>query len=174
MDETALFKLTHGLYILGARDGDRLVGSIVDGVMQVANKPLVIALSCHNRSYTKECIETSGKFSLSVLCQTINPFIVANFGFQTSRTVDKWDKVDYFIDNNLPYLSQNLAMIEAEVIQTVVYDSNTLFLAEVKNSCNQDQGKPLTYNDYRDYFKDDVIKSFNEYKQKQDKENTNV
>lgn len=68
MDENALFKLTHGLYVLGAADaGGRLVGSVVDAVMQVANRPFVLALSCTNNSYTKHCIEASNEFSLSVL-----------------------------------------------------------------------------------------------------------
>lgn len=172
MDETALFKLTHGLYVLGAVDednGDRLVGSIVDGVMQVANKPLIIALSCHNRSYTKSCIEKSGRFSLSVLCQSVDPFVVANFGFQTSEKVDKWANVPYFVEDGLPYLKANLAKLEAKVQRVIAYESNTLFLAELVNSANQDEGKPLTYNDYRNYFKNDVIKCFTEYKQKGEK-----
>ncbi len=57
MDLDALYKLTHGLYVLGARDENRFAGSIVDAVMQVANKPVAIALSCSNGSYTKQCIE---------------------------------------------------------------------------------------------------------------------
>ena len=40
MDLDALYKLTHGLYVLGARDENRFAGSIVDAVMQVANKVL--------------------------------------------------------------------------------------------------------------------------------------
>lgn len=60
MELDALYKLTHGLYILGAEDSGRPVGSVVDAVMQVANKPVVIALSCNNQSYTKECIERTG------------------------------------------------------------------------------------------------------------------
>ncbi len=171
MDESALFKLTHGLYVLGAVEGNgRLCGSVVDAVMQVANKPLVIALSCHNNSYTKSVIEQSGKFSLSVLCKNVEPFVVANFGFQSSRDVEKWGNVDYNIKDGLPYLKQNLAEISAKVLQTIAYDSNTLFLAEVIDSSNTDCGEPLTYNNYRDYFKNDVIKSFNDFKQQKEKE----
>ena len=169
MDETALFKLTHGLYVLGAQDknnSQRLVGSIVDAVMQVANKPLVIALSCHNRSYTKSCIETNCRFSLSVICKNVNPFVIGNFGFQSSEKVDKWNHVDYILKNDLPYLKENLAMLEARVVQKVVYESNTLFLAELVACSNQNDGVPLTYNDYRDYFKNDVIKAFTQFKQK--------
>ena len=174
MDETALFKLTHGVYVLGTVDGGRPVGSIVDAVMQAANKPLVIALSCHNRSYTKECIERSRRFSLSVLSQKVDPFVVANFGFQSSRDIDKWDNVDYFIDNGLPYLKNGLARLSAVVTQVIAYESNTLFLAQVENCDNLEEGEPLTYNNYRDYFKDEVIKSFNEYKQRKEKEKSKM
>lgn len=73
MDLDALYKLTHGLYVLGARDENRFAGSIVDAVMQVANKPVAIALSCSNGSYTKQCIEKDGVFSLSVLCKNVSP-----------------------------------------------------------------------------------------------------
>ena len=74
MDLDALYKLTHGLYVLGARDENRFAGSIVDAVMQVANKPVAIALSCSNGSYTKQCIEKDGVFSLSVLWWLILAF----------------------------------------------------------------------------------------------------
>ena len=67
MNIDALYNLTHGVYVLGADDGGRPVGSAVDAVMQVASKPVVLALSCHNGSYTKSCIEKSGRFGLSVL-----------------------------------------------------------------------------------------------------------
>ena len=62
MEENALFKLTHGLYVLGSRDETgRFVGSTVDAIMQVSNKPLYLAISCHNTSYTKESIEKRKK-----------------------------------------------------------------------------------------------------------------
>ena len=53
MQTDALYNLTHGIYILGSNDDKRPVGSVVDAVMQVADKPLVIALSCRNNSFTK-------------------------------------------------------------------------------------------------------------------------
>ncbi len=164
MNLDALYTLTHGLYVLGACKGERLVGSIVDAVMQTANKPVVISLSCSNTSYTKECIEESGEFSLSVLGKTINPFIVANFGFQTSRKVDKWQNVDYELIDGLPYLKDNLAIFRCKVLQKIVFDSNTLFVAEVimaeSGNCPD---KPLTYLDYRSYFKNDVMDSFKKH-----------
>ena len=40
MNIDALYNLTHGVYVLGADDGGRPVGSAVDAVMQVASKPV--------------------------------------------------------------------------------------------------------------------------------------
>lgn len=165
MDENALFKLTHGLYVLGTTDGSRFVGSIVDAVMQVAHKPFVLALSCGNQSYTKSCLHTSKEFSLSVLGKDTDPFIVANFGFQSSRDVNKWDNVDFEEQDGLPYLQNTLAGIKCKIIQEIAFESNTLFLAEVLDCyVGTGDGEPLTYNDYRSYYKSGVIKVFNEQK----------
>lgn len=169
MELDALYKLTHGLYILGAADNGRPVGSVVDAVMQVANKPVVIALSCNNQSYTKECIERTGVFGLSVLCKDVDPFVIANFGFQSSRSIDKWENVDYCIRDGVPYLNDNIATVRCKVLQSIKYDSNTLFIAEVQDCANGKSCEPLTYMDYRSYFKDEVIKSFNEVKQQKEK-----
>lgn len=164
VDLEALYKLTHGLYVLGARDEDRFAGSIVDAVMQVANKPVAIALSCSNGSYTKSCIDKTGEFSLSVLCRNVEPFVVANFGFQTSRLVDKWKNVAHSVRNGLPYLNDNLASFRCRVLHTYALESNTLYVAEVTEAattCRNEE--PLTYLDYRSYFKNDVMDSFKNY-----------
>ena len=165
MDLDALYKLTHGLYVLGADDNGRPVGSLVDAVMQVANKPVAIALSCNNGSYTKECIEKNGEFSLSALCKTINPFVIANFGFQTSRNVDKWNNVPSFERDGLPYIEDYLAIFRCRVIHTYVLESNTMFVAEVVAAEAGKDEEPLTYLDYRSYFKKDVMDSFSKCKE---------
>lgn len=169
MNLDALYKLTNGLYILGANDNGRYVGSLVDAVTQVANEPLVIVLSCNNRSYTKECIERMGAFSLSVLCRDVDPFVVGNFGFQSSRNINKWDNVDFYVENALPYLTDNIANLRCKVINKTVFTSNTMFTAEVVDACNSKDMDPLTYRDYRGYFKTEVMKSFEEYKKNNNK-----
>lgn len=168
MDESALYKITHGLYILGARDkaalaNERIVGSTIDAVMQVANKPLVIAISCNNNSYTRECIIENGEFTLSVMGQQVSPFVVANFGFQTSRKVDKWNAVEHFLVDGLPFLKDNLATFRCEVLNVIPYESNTLIVAEIVDCQNTQDGEPLTYNNYRDSFKNEVMRAFKEY-----------
>ena len=167
MDLNALYKLTHRLYVLGAKDDYRFCGCIVDAVMQVANKPVAIAISCANHGYTKSCIDKSGYFSLSVLCKGIDPFVVANFGFQSSRDKDKWANVDYFEQDGLPYLQNNLARFRCKVIASYPLESNTLYIAEVLSAYSDREAEPLTYLDYRSYFKKDVMESFQQYNRQQ-------
>ena len=159
MEYDALYKLTHGLYVLGAFDdsNNRYAGSVVDAVMQVANKPWVIAVSCMIGSNTKICIEKTKEFSLSVLGKNVNPQIFIDFAFQSSREADKWKNTDKFIKDNLPYINGAIATFKAKVLQSIVFESNTLFVAEVVDcSCGIDE-EPLTYLDYRTYFKDKVL-----------------
>ncbi len=164
MNVNALFKLTNGLYVLGAKDGTRHVGSLIDAVTQVAHKPLVIVLSCTNASYTKQCLDETGEASLSVLCKDVAPFVIANFGFQSSRDVDKWDNVNMIDVDGLPYLKESLAKFRVKVLSKKAFESNTLYMAEVVDAFDECEGEPLTYRDYRYFLKNDVVKAFNEYK----------
>ena len=164
MNLDALFKLTNGLYILGANDNGRYVGSLVDAVTQVAHEPVIVVVSCGNQSYTKECIEKTKEFSLSVLCKDVDPFVLGNFGFQSSRNVNKWDNVDFYVEGGLPYLRNNIASIRCRVLNKTEFVSNTMFTAEVIDADSVKDAEPLTYRDYRGYFKTEVLKSFEEYK----------
>ena len=164
MDANALFRLTNGLYVLGANDNGTPVGSLIDAVSQVAHSPDIIIVSCGNNSYTKEVIEKTGELSLSVLGKSVNPFVIANFGFQSSRNVKKWDNVPHSMKDNLPYLADCTAVIKAKVLNQQVFSSNTLFVAEVLEAECKSKDEPLTYADYRNGFKDKVMQSFNDYK----------
>ena len=164
MDNNALFKLTNGLYVLGAVDNGNPVGSLIDAVTQVAHSPNIIIISCGNNSYTKQVVEQTGVFSLSILGKMVNPFVLANFGFQSSRDVKKWNNVPHDIKDGLPYLKDCTAVLKAQVLNKQVFSSNTMFTAEVLDAecCLEDEA--LTYADYRDGFKDKVLQSFQEYK----------
>lgn len=164
IDWNALYKVSLGLYILGAKDGNRPVGCIVDAVMIAANKPCALAISCNNASFTKSCIEQTKELSLSVLPKDVDPFIIANFGFQSSKNIDKWNNTKHIEFNQLPVLENALAHLSAKVVHHYRLESNTVFIAEITGAKLVRSGKELLYEDYRTYFKDDVIKSFQQYK----------
>jgi len=162
MDKQALTKLTHGVYVVGTKKADNnvLCGLIVDAVMQVATDPFVIGLSLMNSGYTKTQLQKTNRFSLSVLSSGVNPFVIANFGFQSSRCCDKWSAVDYQIKSGLPYLEEAVAVLEAQVIEQYVFQSHTLFLAKIEDAWMQQSGQPLTYEEYQTNLKNEALKAF--------------
>ncbi len=163
MQEEVLFKITNGLYVISAVHKDKpgtYAGSLVDAVCQIAINPNLLILSCMNGSYTKECIEQSEEFGVSILPRSITPFTVGNFGFQTSRNTDKWANVRFSEKDGLPYVDEAIGKIRAKVINKIEYPCNTLFIAEIKDAFDLRNAEALTYHDYRDNFKKEAMKAF--------------
>ena len=76
-------------------DGEKNVGAVIDAVMMIANQPCALAISCGNQGYTKQTIDKSLTFNLSVLAKDVSPDIIANFGFFSSSERKKWNFVKY-------------------------------------------------------------------------------
>ena len=90
MDNSALFKVGYGLYVLTAKDGDRDNGCITNTLLQVASVPsLVGVITVCKKNFTHDMIINSKEFNISIL-STDTPFeVFKHFGFQSGRTVDK-------------------------------------------------------------------------------------
>jgi len=63
MDITVLFKLTYGLYVVGAMDGERPVGCIINTCFQVTSQNPILAISLNKNNYTLEAIRKGKRFS---------------------------------------------------------------------------------------------------------------
>ena len=150
----ALFQVTHGLYILTSKAGDKINGQCLDALMQVTNAPPRIVVGVGNRSLTHGMIRDSGRFCVSVLDRG-NPTcgdVVRRFGFQSGHDVDKFADFDHELnEHGIPYLSDAVAIYDCTVIQEKTLDLGThsLFVASVDRAGTRENGEPLTYNEYR-------------------------
>ena len=52
MDITVLFKLSYGLYVVGAMDEARPVGCIINTCFQVTSQNPILAISLNKNNYT--------------------------------------------------------------------------------------------------------------------------
>ena len=66
---SAIFKLTYGLFVLSAKDGDKDNGCIINTALQVTDSPLQLSITLNKANYTHDMIKNTGKFNLSVLSQ---------------------------------------------------------------------------------------------------------
>ncbi|HUT87769.1 MAG TPA: flavin reductase family protein [Candidatus Heimdallarchaeota archaeon] len=151
----ALFQVTHGLYILTAASGDRLNGQCLDALMQVTNAPPRIAIGVNKGSLTHEMIAESGQFVVNVLDKEDQrcPEVIKHFGFQSGRTVDKFEGIAYELGKiGIPILPNAVAFYECRALPEMTLDLEThsLFVAEVERAGTREEGTPLTYNEYRE------------------------
>jgi flavin reductase (DIM6/NTAB) family NADH-FMN oxidoreductase RutF len=167
MENKALYKLSYGLYVTGVETANGLGGSVVDSIAQISHgDPQRIAFGSMNNNFTTESIRQSGEFTLSVLGQDIDPFVIANFGFQSARDpqIKKWDNVKHTIKDGLPTLDGALSFIRLNVEEITVYDTHTLFIAAVRDAwLGESDAKPLLYAEYLSDRKDEVFAAFEAY-----------
>ncbi len=151
VDITASFNLTYGLFILSAKD-KKHNACIINTAFQVASNPFRIAISCQNHNYTREMIEKTGKFNLSVLDKSVPFDWIKRFGFNSGRDVDKFDgftalKQSY---NGLNYITEHVnAFFSAEVTDKIDLGSHTLFIGEVKEAKKFSDEESCTYAYYQ-------------------------
>jgi len=152
MDIQPLFKISHGLYIIGATElNGRLVGSCIDSVMVVESNPPQIIVSLGKISYTAEQILKTKRFFLSVLGKE-NPYpLIERFGFHTSRKMEKWANIPHTLVNGLPALSDSIAGIEVNVLDMKETKTHYVFLCAVENLFPGSMKEPITYGEYQNH-----------------------
>ena len=152
MDTKALFKLGYGLYVIGTEYEGALAGCTANTVVQITGNPVQIAVGLNKDNYTNEMIHKSGKLTVSILDKTADMDLIANFGFQSSRTADKFHTSGqpFVIDTQqVPYLAEHTsAVLSANVVNKMDCGTHTLFLCEVVDAQVLSQEEPMTYAYY--------------------------
>lgn len=152
MDTAALFKLGYGLYVIGTELDGKTAGCTANTVVQITGSPAQIAVGLNKDNYTNELIQKSGKLTVSVLSKTANMDLIANFGFQSSRTADKFHTSgqDFVTDGaGVPYLAKHTsAVLSAKVVNMMDCGTHTLFLCELTDAQVLSQEEPMTYAYY--------------------------
>lgn len=151
VDETALFALSYGLYILSAREGDKDNACIINTASQAANKPNCIAISVNKQNLTHDMILRTGKFNLSVLTEDVPFKVFEHFGFHSGRDTDKFAgcATRTASANGLVYVPKYTnAFVSGRVVSTQDCGSHTLFVAEVTEARVLSDRPSVTYAYY--------------------------
>lgn len=133
MDDKALLKLTYGLYILTAKDGEKDNGCVVNTVGQVTYNPNKIQVAVNKNNLTHDMILNTGEFNVSVLTENSKFETYKHWGFQSGRDCDKTENIEFSrSENGLIYLTEECnAFISAKVCSSVDLGTHTLFIADV-------------------------------------------
>ncbi len=151
MDKKAMYKLTYGLFILTAKDGERDNGCVVNTVTQVTTEPNRITVAVNKNNLTHDMILKTGVFNATILTEQSQFETYKHWGFQSGRDVDKLEEIQFSrSENGLVYLTEGAnAYISAKVVQTSDLGTHTLFLADVTDSAVLSDAESVTYAFYQ-------------------------
>lgn len=155
VEPNAMFKLSYGLFVLSANDG-KDNGCIINTVTQITDTPKRISIAVNKANHTHDQIMKTGVFNVSVLSNDATFALFERFGFQSGRDADKFAGLEGVerSENGLTYLTEATnAFISGKVVQTLDYDTHTVFIADVTEAKVLSNVPSLTYAYYFDHVK---------------------
>ena len=136
--------------MLTAQD-DHDNGCIINTCVQVASDPTRLAISCQMGNLTREMVEKTCQFNVSVLTEDVPFETIRHFGMQTGREVNKFEHFVGFerSHNGLIYLTDHCnAMFSCKVLSKQDLGSHMLFIGEVTEAKVLDNKPSCTYAHY--------------------------
>ena len=161
MNTKALYKLTYGVYLLSAKDGERDNGCIINTAVQVANSPTRISIAVIKSNLTHDLIQATGVFNISAISEDAPYELFKHFGMQSGRDVDKFADFNEVSrsKNGLYYLNKWAnAFMSLKVVDSVDLGSHTLFIGELVDGEVLSEKPSCSYAYYQSEIKNSVPK----------------
>lgn len=154
-DLTALFNIGYGLYVVTSNDGRKDNGLIVNTVSQVTNTPNRIAVTINKQNYSHHVIKQTGIMNVNCLDVTAPFSVFQRFGFQSGRTVDKFEGMEVLkSDNGLAFLPRNInSFMSLKVESYVDLDTHGMFICSVTEARVISSNETMTYTYYQNHVK---------------------
>ena len=156
IDHQALFNLSYGLFVLSAKDQEKDNACIINTVTQVTENPLRLTIAVNKANYTHDMLIKTNAFNISVLT-TSTPFdLFERYGFRSGRDTDKFSDLTPLrrTANDIVYLSEHVnSVLSASIVDTVDFESHSLFIAEVTEGFIVSEEPSVTYQYYFDNIK---------------------
>lgn len=155
MNQTALYRITYGLYLLSARQDGRDNACIINTAVQVAEHPVRVAVSVIKGGLTHNMIAATGTFCLSALTEQAPFSLFQRFGMQSGRNADKFEGLSGLTrsESGLYYLTDAAAYIACRVLSSVDLGTHTLFIGEATEAEVLQNIPCCTYGYYQAHIK---------------------
>ena len=154
-DLSALFNIGYGLYVVTSNDGTKDNGLIVNTVTQVTNTPNRVAVTINKQNYSHHVIKQTGLMNVNCLDVSAPFSVFQNFGFQSGRTVDKFQGIDVLrSDNGLRFLPRHInSFMSLKVESYVDLGTHGMFICSVTEARVISDKETMTYTYYQNNVK---------------------
>ena len=148
MDLTVTHKITQGMYVLTTEGG----GCVVDAVSQVSggDSPL-FSVAVMKKNRTNELMRENSKFALSVLGVQGAGELIKQFGFQSSRDVNKFEGVAVTEVEGVKTLNDTPGYLVFEKVDAIENETHTLFIGRMIAGSVLNDEAPMSYGYYREH-----------------------
>lgn len=155
MDKAAMYKLSYGLFVLTAKEGNKDNGCIINTAMQVTTTPNRIIIVVNKANYTHDMIMRTKEFNVCCLDEAAKFDVFQHFGFQSGKDVDKMEGKTYpRAENGIVYVDDVAnAYISGKVVSETDLGTHTMFLADVIDAKVLDEEPSVTYTYYQQNIK---------------------
>jgi len=155
MNKNSVYKLSYGLFVLTASEGDKDNGCIINTCAQVTSDPMQLAITVNKANLTHDMIKNTGVFNVSVIDNTAPFELFKHFGFQSGRdsmkfgTADSYRFAPKYADNGVLYVSAYAnAFMSGKVVKEIDLGTHTMFIAEMTDGDILSDKPSMTYEYY--------------------------
>jgi rubrerythrin len=156
LDNKAMYRLSYGLFVLTSNANGKDNGCIINTAIQAASEPNQLSICVNKANYTHDIVKESGKFTVSILSQAATFDIFKRFGFQSGRSVDKFEGFDDVKRgaNGIYYVTKGTnAFISVNVEKTQDLGSHTMFIGTIRDMEVLSDVPSVTYEYYQSNIK---------------------
>ncbi|MBU4342494.1 MAG: flavin reductase family protein [Candidatus Omnitrophica bacterium] len=150
MDPNVLHNIGYGMYVVSSNKAGQLNAQIVNTLFQITSQPVTVAVSINKKNLTHEYIESSGRFTASILAEETPLSFIGKFGFNSGRKEDKFKDIKFkkLVSGCPVVLDHSIGYIEAKVINKLDCGTHTLFIGGMTESELLKTARPMTYDYY--------------------------
>lgn len=160
MNTKSVYKISYGLFVLTASEGDKDNGCIINTLIQLTSSPMQIAVTVNKANLTHDMIKNTGKFNVSVIDQTADFSLFKHFGFQSGKNAAKFGTPDsykfapHYSENGLLYIKRGTnAFMSGKVVKEVDLGTHTMFIAGMTDAEVLSDSPSMTYDYYQNNVK---------------------
>ncbi len=151
MDKKAMYKLSYGLCLLSAREGEKDNACVANTAIQAASEPNQLAICVNKANFTHDMVMRSKEFTVSILDMRADFELFKRFGYRSGKDVDKFaDFPDCARgENGIYYITRATnAYLGVHVEQTLDLGSHTMFAGTVTAMEVLSDSSSMTYDYY--------------------------
>lgn len=150
IDNNVFRDVSYGMYLVSTQN-ETSSGCIINTLIQITSTNPLIAISLNKNNATHDEIVKSKKFAVSVLSEETNQEVIKTFGYFSSRDINKFDRVNYEVKENLPVvLEDTSSYLICNVENIIDCETHDLFIGRVVLTEKVSNKIPMTYKYYHE------------------------